>query len=73
MQLIKDIFTSKDGESWELASILGFVAFCAYLYFSYHHYVVMAQPFDPLGFGTGAGGLAAGTGAHKLLSGKADN
>jgi hypothetical protein len=69
---LRDIFSAKD-DSWELASILGFVAFCAYIYFSYHHYISLGKDFDPQAFGLGAGGLATGTGAHKLMSGKADN
>jgi hypothetical protein len=59
--------------SWELASILGAIAFVTFMVISVWSYMVLKQPFNPLEFGTGAGGLAAGTGAHKLMSGRADN
>lgn len=72
-KLIQDLFTSADGTTWEWASIQGALGFIAYLVFSTYHYIVLKQPFDPVQFGTGTGAIAAATGAHKLLSGKADN
>lgn len=71
-KLVTDLFTSSDGNTWEWASIQGALAFSAFLIFAFYHYIVLKTPFDPVGFGTGTGAIAAGTGAHKILSGKAD-
>lgn len=65
------IFTDKEGNP-ELASILGAVAFIAFLFLSYHSYVVLKQAFDAQAWGIGAGGLAAGHGAAKLMGNKGD-
>lgn len=73
MKVIRDMFTSADGTSWEWASIQGALAFIAFIVYSTYHYIVLKNPFDPISFGTGTSAIAAGTGAHKLMSGKADN
>lgn len=71
--LVKDLFTSSDGVTWEWASIQGALAFLAFLVFSAFHYIYMKMPFDPVSFGTGTGAIGLATGGHKLMSGKADN
>lgn len=71
MEKLFAIFTDREGNP-ELASILGIIAFVAFLYFAYHGYIVLSKDFDPLSFGTGAGGLAGGAGAGKLMGNKGD-
>lgn len=71
-KLIKDCFTDSSGEAWEFASILGALAFIAFLVFSAYHYLILKTVFDPVAFGGGAMAIASGTGAHKLMSAKGD-
>ena len=71
MEKLFSVFTDKEGNP-DISVILGIVAFAFFMYFGYHHYIVMGKDFDPLGFGTGAGGLAAGQGAAKLMGNKGD-
>lgn len=71
MEKIFAIFTDSKGNP-EIASILGLIAFFGFMYFSYHHYIILGKDFDPLGFGTGAGGLSGGIGAGKILGNRAD-
>lgn len=71
MEKLFAIFTDSKGNP-ELASIAGLIAFAAMLFFSYHSYVILHNTFDPMGFGTGAGGLAAGVGAGKVMGNKGD-
>lgn len=71
MEKLFAIFTDREG-NLDISVVLGVIAFMAFLYFGYHHYIVLGKDFDPLSFGTGAGGLAAGHGAAKLMGNKAD-
>lgn len=71
MEKIFSIFTDRQGNP-ELASICGLIAFGAFIYFGYHHYVTLGKDFDPLGFGGGAGSITALTGGGKLLGNKGD-
>lgn len=71
MEKLFAIFTDKEGNP-ELASICGLIAFGAFLYFGFHHYITLGKDFDPMGFGTGAGGLATGVGGGKLLGSRGD-
>lgn len=68
---IGSALTDKEGNV-DITVILGLIAFFAFLYFGYHHYIVLGKDFDPMGFGAGAGGLSAGHGAAKLMSNKGD-
>ena len=68
---IKTMFTDKD-DNLELASVLGVIAFIAFIAFSCFAYIYLRQAFSPMEWGTGAGGLAVGHGAGKLLSNKGD-
>lgn len=72
MKIIRQLFTDSQ-DNWELASILGFLVFCVFIYLSIHAYVMLKQTFDPQAFGVGAGGLATGIGAHKFMGNKGDN
>jgi hypothetical protein len=71
MEKLFAIFTDSKGNP-ELASIAGIIAFIAFIFFSYHSYVILKAAFDPMGFGTGAGGLAAGVGVGKVMGNKGD-
>lgn len=73
MKLLRDCFTDSSGDSWEFASILGALAFLAFLVFSCYHYLILKTPFDPIAFGTGSMAIASGTGVHKLASAKGDS
>ncbi len=72
MSVLRNLFTDSN-DDWELASILGLVVFAVFLLLSIHAYVILKQTFDPQSFGLGAGGLATGVGAHKLMSNKGDS
>lgn len=68
---IRNMFLDKE-DNLELASVLTAIGFVAFIGIAVYSYVVAGQQFDPMGFGTGAGGLAAGGGAGKLLGNKGD-
>lgn len=65
------ILQDKEG-NLDLAAVLGIVAFIGFLALSYHAYIALAQAWNPMDWGTGAGALAAGHGAGKLMSNKGD-
>ena len=71
LSALKTCFIDKE-DNLELASILGFLAFLVFIYLSYHAYVELKEPFDAQSWGIGAGGLAAGHGAGKLMGNKGD-
>lgn len=68
---IYGVFTDKEG-NLDISVVLGILAFVAFLVFSFHSYIVLKNAFDPQAFGIGAGGLAAGHGAAKLMGNKGD-
>lgn len=68
---VPTILQDKEG-NLDLAAILGIVAFAVFLMLSYHAYIIGTNPFDPMSWGTGAGALAAGHGAGKLMSNRGD-
>ncbi len=72
MKFLRDIFTDSN-DNWELASILGLVIFTVFTYLAINAYVFLHQTFDPQSFGLGAGGLATGIGAHKLMGNRGDS
>lgn len=65
------VLQDKEG-NLDLSCVLGVLAFIGFLLLSYHAYVMLAQAWNPLDWGTGAGALAAGHGAGKLMSNKGD-
>lgn len=69
--MIPNILQDKEG-NLDLAALLGIVAFLSFLLLSYHAYIDLKQTFDAGSWGMGAGGLAAGHGAGKLMSNKGD-
>jgi hypothetical protein len=71
MEKLYSIFTDKEG-NLDVSVVLGIIAFFAFVYFGYHQYIILAKDFDPQSFGLGAGGLAAGHGAAKLMGNKGD-
>jgi hypothetical protein len=70
--LIKDCLTGKDGVSYDIGRILGAVMIVAFLAISVYVYTCLKQPFDPISWGTGGGGLFTGIGAHLMLKAKTE-
>lgn len=70
-KFIRDLFTDRN-DAWDLAAIVTVLSIISFLYFAFHAYIVLHQPFSAQDFGMGIGGLSAGAGAHKLLSNKGD-
>lgn len=69
--MFKSLFLDRQ-DNLDLAAVLGVIAFAAFIFYSFHAYIIHGQTFDPVSFGTGSGGLVTGIGAHKLLSNKGD-
>lgn len=68
---MKSMFLDKE-DNLELASVLTAIGFFAFIAIAVYSYTISGQPFDPMGFGTGAGGLAAGGGVAKLAGNRGD-
>lgn len=58
-KLLHDCLTGSDGKTYDSGRVAGFVGTIVYLGLSIWNH----DKFDPLGFGTGFGALAAGVGA----------
>jgi len=71
-EIIKDCCTGKDGISYDFGRILGVVMILGFLGISLYVYTVLKQPFDPISWGTGGGGLFTGIGAHLMLKSKTE-
>jgi hypothetical protein len=72
MDLLKDCLTCKDGESYDMGRVLGAVMVLVFLGISIYVYTVAKQPFDPMNWGTGAGGTVTGIGALLKLKEKSE-
>lgn len=51
MTFLKDIFTSKDGESFNFAKVIGVIILVLFVLGSFYSYVVKGSPFDPVTWG----------------------
>lgn len=71
-QIIKDCSTGVDGTSYDVGRILGAVTILCFVGVSVYVYTVLKQPFDPISWGTGGGGLFTGIGAHLMLKAKTE-
>lgn len=69
--MVPSILQDREG-NLDLSAVLGVLAFLAFLLLSYHAYIMLHQQFDAMGWGAGAGGLAAGHGWGKKLSNQGD-
>ena len=69
--MIPSIMQDREG-NLDFSCVLGLLAFAVFLYFSYHNYIILGKDFDAGSWGAGAGGLAAGHGAGKLMGNRGD-
>lgn len=69
-QVIKDISTCKDGESYDSGRVIWIIIALAFVGFSFYSYVVLKQAFEPVGFGGGSATILGGGGLGLKL--KAD-
>lgn len=65
---------TEDGanEVWCPIRIAFWIVFALFVVLCVVAYVVKGQPFDPIAFGTGAGGLITGVGAGIFFNGRSD-
>lgn len=71
-QVIKDVMTTSDGESFDHGRIFGSLFCIAFIAISIYAYIFLKQTFDPVSWGTGAGGLFTGIGANLFLKSKTE-
>ena len=60
--LIKDILTAKDGESYDIGRVLWIIGALSFIGLSIYD-IYRGNPFNPLNWGTGFGGIMGGGGA----------
>ena len=61
-EILQHLFTGKDNKTFDIARVLWAISIIIFLALAIYHVLKHGQ-FDPLGYGTGLGGLLAGGGA----------
>jgi len=62
-QIIKDCLTTANGEDFDVGRILLVIVIISFICYSGIDILYLKHTFNPMGYGTGAGGLLAGGGA----------
>jgi hypothetical protein len=71
-QIIIDILTGIDGESYDVGRVLGVLLVLVFIGISIYAYVVLKQSFNPVEWGSGAGVTTTGIGALLKLKEKTE-